>query len=193
MITTTNLVNGLQKQNRIIEMIGVPGVGKDRIMHELRTEHNGIKAISFSSIAALVSARTMKDNATTCNVNEIKEGVKFMLDNQPLIVSTHTIYRTRTGAYEFEIGSEYQIRPSAYIHVISDPDTIMQRINKDNKSGDRKREFGRQEITLMQDISIAVTQILSKELGVLYYNVLNNGDPRTSAKEVFRIAHRHIL
>ncbi len=174
-------------------MVGVPGVGKDRIMQELRIEHMDVRAMSFSTIAALTSPRPTQDKATIYNKEEIKKGVRFMLDNQPIIVSTHTIYKTRTKAFEFEIESEYKIRPSAYIHVVSDPDTIMHRIKEDNKKGDRKRKFCIQEIKLMQDISIAVTQILSMELGASYYSVFNNGDPRISAAEVFKIAQRHIL
>jgi adenylate kinase len=187
MIIIVNLAIGLQKTNKIIEVVGVPGIGKDTILSIIREERRDLNAMSFSAIAELVC-----DGKTMQIAEKIKAGVLYVLEHQPIIIAAHTVYRTRPGTFEFEIGSEYVLKPAAYVHIVSTPSIVLSRHEKDNSTGAKERKFSCDEIGIMQDISLAVTGTLAKAIGAAYFEI-NNDNAHQAASEITMIAERYIL
>lgn len=177
-------INEMKKFNKIIQVVGVPGSGKNYLMDRLIQKDTKRKYISFSQIM-MQSTKSLGRNVNEDEFRNldrelrekmVKASLEFVLTNQPIVLSTHTIYKNERGLFEINYDSEFILRCKGYIHLISPIEQIIDRVRKDHKSGSRKRIYSVGEVDFMQKISVEVTRQLAEKVRSKFFIIENNGE-----------------
>jgi len=174
----------MESKNKIIQIIGVPGSGKDRLTEALAGEVK-TNYMNFSSIMAdcagqlSINLESQDFESLDRKIRDkiVADSLDFVIKNQPIIINTHTVYRNKHGLLEINYASEFVLNPLAYIHLFSPPEHIVGRIRKDNQSEKRTRNYHTHEISLMQDLSIYSTKRIAELIGSKFFLLRNyDGD-----------------
>jgi adenylate kinase len=156
------------KKNSIVEIVGIPGSGKSHLTSKLagvdkKRNYFGFGDIIREMLSERGIAHGMFENLSLAFQHElIQEGINMVVRNQPAVVNTHTVYRTKNNPYTVDLASEAILRCSAYIHIVTPIPEVMRRINSDRENGKRYRKYGAEELQLMEKISLMSTEYLAR-------------------------------
>lgn len=168
--------------NNIIQLVGIPGVGKDYILNCYKKEFGENYAFvnfgeELSRIVQQTAGKSIKRDWLG-NVDE--ETIRFLTtallmktiqSSRPTIVNTHMVFK-RNGEFVWSWDSERMINSAAYIHIIAEPKDILAR-----RAADSSRERAIETIDKIvehQNVSLSVTRDISRTLGAGFYFILNS-------------------
>ncbi len=181
--------------NNIVQVIGIPGVGKDYMLACYKKEFGE----NYAFVNAGEELSRIVEKATGGNISRDKlSGVdagilrqsaanlltKIIRSSRPTIVNTHIVFK-RDGEFIWDFDSEKMINSAAYIHIIAEPKDILARRAAD--SGRERAIETIDEIIEYQNVSLSVTRNISRTLNAGFYFILNS-DRLLMAK--LRLMHR---
>jgi adenylate kinase len=162
--------------NKIIELVGAPAVGKSSLLDCLSKTRSDIRFLSFSQLI-YDFLKTKSDNSENYSARleeAIHFGMDYVIQKQPVVLATHTVYKNSNGSFEFRVESEMFLKPCAYIHLIAKPEEIFRRISLDNELKRRTRRYNLEEIKMIQSFSRIITEKIAKFSGSDYWEIDNS-------------------
>jgi adenylate kinase len=169
------------KNNNIMVITGITGVGKDYLANRLAA----ICELHTINMGTLIAERLAADAdrdlmMASFNSNQIREAqlaaYRDVVTRQPLLVTSHTV-RQYGQDYQYDLELEQILRPAHYIFVHAPGDIVADRVRQRNQSGLRKsQELSPAEIERVQQTIYSAMLTLTDILGCKLTTLCNTAD-----------------
>src|SRR3989344_3670636 len=161
--------------NKIIQLVGIPASGKSYLLGlcSERDIFGGLNYIEFGNELKdlLVKAQNREEPDVERAVRDLIDDI--VKDRQPAIFTSHAVFYNDRG-FTYNADLELYTRSAGYVHLYSDPETILNRRIKDEKMGVKFRNMEDLEfIAMHQRVSLQVVQDMANQIGANFMSIEN--------------------
>jgi adenylate kinase len=161
-------------KNNLIQIVGISGCGKSRLLEGYFQKYNP-KDMELFEFGKSIRREKSLDNNSHETDHYINKVVDFLISSdKKYLVTSHIVHKSNNG-HDTDFQYDKRMDSLAYIHIITNPEDIFMYRKKDNLSNVKMRsEENPKSIALHQDLSLAKTQELTTIIGSDMFIIYND-------------------